>query len=136
MAISELKNGYKTKVTKTRHTHFLNIMKKYLPFMTQEINDSEFKSYVEKDGLYVIDCWAPWCGPCRMLSPIIDELSKDFEGKINFAKLNVDNNPTTSQTYGIMSIPTLLVFKNGELVDRLVGALPKDQLASKLNTYL
>jgi len=83
----------------------------------------------------VIDCWASWCGPCQMVGPVIEELAKEMQGKVVFGKLNVDENPATSAKHQIMSIPTLLVFKNGDLVDRLVGAYPKEELKKKLEPY-
>jgi len=85
--------------------------------------------------MIVIDCWAPWCGPCRMVGPVIEELANEMQGKIVFGKLNVDENPATSAKHQIMSIPTMLVFKNGNLVDRLIGALPKEELQKKLEPY-
>ena len=90
---------------------------------------------IKKFPTIVIDCWAPWCGPCRMIGPVIEELAKEMKGKIVFGKLNVDENPQTSMKYRIMSIPTLLVFKNGALVDQLVGAMPKEMLLQKLKHY-
>jgi thioredoxin 1 len=96
------------------------------------ITDNEFDETIKKYPNLVIDCWAPWCGPCKMLGPIIDELAKELQGKMTFAKLNVDENPQTSMKHQIMSIPTLLVFKNGQLVNRLVGALPKEMLKQQL----
>ncbi|MGQ9543665.1 MAG: thioredoxin, partial [Candidatus Bathyarchaeia archaeon] len=80
--------------------------------------------------------WAPWCGPCHMVAPIIEELARDYAGKILFGKLNVDENPKLSMQYEIMSIPTLLVFKNGKLMDRLIGAMPKQTLEPKITQYL
>ena len=101
-----------------------------------EVIDSTFDEMVKKHGLIVIDCWAEWCGPCRMVGPVIDELAKDHAGKVVFGKLNVDNNREISMKHQIMSIPTLLVFKNGELVDRIVGALPKSQLDARIKQFL
>jgi thioredoxin 2 len=80
----------------------------------------------------LVDCWAPWCGPCRMIAPVLDELAAEANGRYEIAKLNVDENPETSGRYGIRSIPTMLIFKNGELIDTLVGALPKQAIASRL----
>ena len=97
--------------------------------------DADIDENIQKFPTVVIDCWAPWCGPCRMIGPIIEELAKDMQGKIVFGKLNVDENPQTSMKYGIMSIPTMLVFKNGKLVDRVVGAMPKEMLLQKLRPY-
>jgi len=100
------------------------------------ITDADIDENIGKYQTVVVDCWAPWCGPCRMVGPIIEDLAKEMQGKIVFGKLNVDENRATSAKYGIMSIPTLLVFKNGELVDRIVGAMPKEMLKGKLNPYL
>ena len=100
-----------------------------------EITDTDIDESIKKYQTIVIDCWAPWCGPCRIVGPIIEDLAKEMQGKIVFGKLNVDENPITSTKHQIMSIPTLLVFKNGNLIDRLVGAMPKETLKQKLETY-
>jgi len=100
------------------------------------INDSSFPQLIEKHPLVVVDCWAPWCGPCQMVGPVIDQLAKEYAGKIVFAKLNTDENRDTAMKFGIMSIPTILVFKNNELVDRLVGAMPKPLLEMKVKKHL
>jgi thioredoxin 1 len=97
--------------------------------------DADIDENIRKFPTIVIDCWAPWCGPCRMIGPILEELAKDMQGKIVFGKLNVDENPQTSMKYGIMSIPTMLVFKDGKLVDRVVGAMPKEMLLQKLRPF-
>jgi len=101
-----------------------------------EVNDQNFSEFVKKNILVVIDCWAPWCGPCRMISPIIEQLSEEYAGRIIFGKLHVDNNRRIALEYQIMSIPTLLVFKNGILQERIVGAVSKSVLESKLEKYL
>jgi len=101
-----------------------------------KITDADFDQIIKKYNLVVVDCWAPWCGPCRMVEPVIEELAKEMQGKIIFTKLNVDENQVTSVKHQIMSIPTLLVFKNEELVDRIVGAMPKDMLAAKLEPHI
>ena len=112
-----------------------NNMKETWPDTPIHINDADMDATVKKYVTIVVDCWAPWCGPCRMVGPIVEELAKEMQGKIAFAKLNVDENPGTSMKYQIMSIPTLLVFKNGKLVDRIVGAMPKEALKQKLENY-
>lgn len=100
------------------------------------LTDSSFAGFTKSNKLVLVDCWAAWCGPCMMLSPIVDQLAAKYSGKITFGKLNVDENPSTSSQFGIMSIPTLLVFNNGQLVDRIVGASPLQVLKQKLDGYL
>ncbi len=97
-----------------------------------EVTDATFLETIAKHPNIVVDCWAPWCGPCRLVSPIIEELAKDYAGKIIFGKLNVDENQRIAKEYGIMSIPTLLVFKDGKLVDQFVGAMPKKMLEERI----
>ncbi len=101
-----------------------------------KLTEATFKETVQKNSLVVVDCWAPWCGPCRMVAPIVDELAMDYADKILFGKLNVDENQRVAMQYQIMSIPTLLVFKNGKLVDRIVGAMPKQKLEPRITRYL
>lgn len=101
-----------------------------------DITDATLEKEVQGNLLSVIDCWAPWCGPCRFVGPIINELARDYAGRIFFGKLNVDDNQKTAMKYGIMSIPTLLVFKNGKLVDRIVGALPRQRLEPMITRHL
>jgi len=113
-----------------------NNMEENLPNTPIKITDADIDANIGKYQTVALDCWAPWCGPCRMVGPVIEDLAKEMQGKIVFGKLNVDENRATSVKYGIMSIPTILVFKNGELVDRIVGAMPKEMLKSKLNPYL
>ena len=96
-----------------------------------EVNDANFDEFVKNNQKVVVDCWAAWCAPCRMLAPTIDALAKERPG-IKFAKLDVDKNRTVPSRYGIMSIPTLLYFKNGELVDKTLGALPKPAIEARL----
>lgn len=104
--------------------------------IVEQVTDDSFDSIVQKYPLVVIDCWAPWCGPCRMIAPVIEELAKSYKGRIVFGKLNVDENTKIPAKYNIMSIPTLLVFKNGKLVNQLVGAMPRAMLESELRKYL
>ena len=101
-----------------------------------EVTDATFKKTIESHPLVVVDCWAPWCGPCRMVAPVIEELARDYAGKILFGKLNVDENRKVSTQYDIMSIPTLLVFKNGKLVDTIIGAMPRQTLEQKITRHL
>jgi len=101
-----------------------------------EVNDSNFGEIVKKYPVVVVDCWAEWCMPCRMIAPIVEELAKDYAGKIVFGKLNVDYNQEVPAQYGIMGIPTLLIFKNGQNVDKIVGAAPKRMLEAKIKQYL
>ena len=100
------------------------------------VSDATIMKILQKYPLVVIDCWAPWCGPCRTVAPVIEELARDYAGKIVFGKLNVEQNPRTSGRYGIMSIPTLLIFKKGKLVDSPVGALPRQMLEPRITKYL
>lgn len=105
--------------------------------MALEFNDANFKSEVlESDKLTVVDFWAEWCGPCRAIGPVIEELSKEYAGKVNIGKLNVDHNPQVSSTYGITSIPAILFLKNGQVVDKLVGAQPKSNFVKKIETNM
>ena len=105
--------------------------------MALEITDANFQEVVlDSDKPVLVDFWATWCGPCRMVGPIVDELATELEGKAVIGKVNVDSNSDTPLTYGIRSIPTLLIFKNGEIVDKLVGAVPKSQLLEKLEEQM
>ncbi len=104
--------------------------------MTYEVTDSNIQELLASANPVVIDFWAPWCGPCKMMLPIVDELSKQYDGKVNVGKLNVDENPDTCEQYGIMNIPTMLFFKNGELVNRHVGACRKPDLEKIIDSML
>ena len=97
------------------------------------VTDATFEEEVEKSSLPVLlDCWAPWCGPCLMLGPIIEQLAEEMDGRIKFAKLNVDESTQTAVKFGIMSIPTMLIFKDGKLVDQMVGVQPKAAIEARL----
>lgn len=105
--------------------------------MAFEFTDTNFESTaLDNEGLTVIDFWAEWCGPCRMISPIIEELSTEYEGKALIGKVNVDHNQQISMKYGVRSIPTILFLKNGEVVDKQVGATSKQVLASKIDAHI
>lgn len=97
-----------------------------------DVEDATLAAFVRAHEVVVVDCWAPWCGPCRIVGPIVDQLAQELAGRVAFGKLNVDMNPQASQAFGIQSIPTLLVFQEGRLVDRIVGAMPKPQLAARI----
>jgi len=101
-----------------------------------DVNDSNFGETLKKYPVVVVDCWAEWCGPCRMIAPVVEELAKEYAGKIVFGKLNVDYNQEVPARYGIMGIPTLLIFKNGQNVDKIVGAAPKKMIEAKIKIYL
>ena len=100
------------------------------------VTDSSFEEFVKKYPNVVVDCWAPWCGPCRMLTPTIEALSKDLKGKVVFGKLNIDENLGTAGKFRIMSIPTMLFFKNGKFVDKTVGALPRQMIEAQIKKSL
>ncbi len=101
--------------------------------MAVQITDATFNDSILKSDLPVlIDFWAPWCGPCRAVAPIVEELSVEYEGRVLIAKMNVDENPDTPGKYGIRAIPTLIIFKNGEVVDQITGSVTKDVLKEKL----
>lgn len=103
----------------------------------KEVTDSDFKLEVLDSKLPVlVDFWAPWCGPCRMVAPVVEEIAEQYDGKVKVVKLNTDNNPQIASQYGIRSIPTLMIFKNGEKQDMVVGAVPKTTLANTLEKYL
>lgn len=101
-----------------------------------EVTDSNFMEVIQRSPLVVIDCWAPWCLPCRIIAPIIDDMARNYAGRILFGKLNVDENQVATAHFQIMSIPTLLIFKNGKLVDRIVGAMPRRLLEPRITQYL
>jgi len=104
--------------------------------MALEITDANFEELLNSDKPLVVDFWAEWCGPCRMIGPIIEELATEYEGQVNLGKLDVDNNDDVVSKYGIRNIPTVLFFKGGELVDKQVGATDKASLAAKVTALL
>ena len=102
-----------------------------------EVADASFAEEVlQAKGVVLVDCWAPWCGPCRLVAPILDDLAEQYAGKVKIAKLNVDENPATASQFDIRSIPTMLLYRGGKLIDRLVGALPKEEIERKLLAVL
>ena len=100
-----------------------------------EFTDSNFQNETQ-EGLVLVDFWAPWCGPCRMVGPVIEELAGDYDGKIKVGKMNVDDNQQTAMNFRVMSIPTVILFKDGEPVETMVGAMPKGAYQSKLEGYV
>ncbi|MFH1054990.1 MAG: thioredoxin [Candidatus Altiarchaeota archaeon] len=103
--------------------------------MVEELTEGSFDQAV-KSGLVVVDLWAPWCMPCRMIAPTVEALSKEYLGRVTFYKLNIDEHNGPAVKHQVMSIPTLLVFKDGKVVDRIVGALPKERMKEKLEKHL
>lgn len=105
--------------------------------MAKEFTDGNFQTEVlDSEKLTMIDFWAEWCGPCRAIGPVVEELSKEFEGRVNIGKVNVDHNPQLSMNYGITSIPAILFIKNGQVVDKLVGAQPKHSFVKKIESLI
>ena len=105
----------------------------YVPII---LNDYNFNDSLSKYHLLVVDFWAPWCGPCKMISPVIEQLSQEFAGKIVFGKVNVDDSPYISNSFEIQSIPTIMVFKEGRPIDRIIGAMTKPQLLLRISTHV
>ena len=107
------------------------------PAVPVDVTDQTFSQEVLSfSGPVLMDCWAPWCGPCKMVAPILEQLASEYAGRLKIAKLNVDENPATASKYGIQSIPTMLLFKNGSHVNSLVGALPKQEIERHLGTLI
>ncbi|MEM7062200.1 MAG: thioredoxin [Cyanobacteria bacterium P01_B01_bin.77] len=105
--------------------------------LVNEVSDANFQTDVLGSEIPVlVDFWAPWCGPCRMVAPVVDEVATKFEGRVTVFKLNVDDNPSSASDYGVRSIPTLLIFKDGKVADTVVGAVPTSTLSTTLEKYL
>lgn len=100
------------------------------------LTDENFDEEINKNPLVLVDFWAEWCAPCRIIAPLIEQLAGEYQGKLLFGKVNVDENPSTASKYRIMSIPSLLFFKEGKLVDKVIGAVPKNYLVEKINKYV
>ena len=135
--MSEIEELRKKKLDELSKRYFKgrNNMVENWPSSPVHITDANIGEFVKKYDIIVVDCWAPWCGPCNMVAPIVEELAKELQGEVVFAKLNVDENQAASSKYQIMSIPTFLVFKGGNLVDKFIGALQKDDLKQRLDGY-
>jgi thioredoxin 1 len=101
-----------------------------------EINDTNFKDLIQSDKPVLVDFWAEWCGPCKMIGPVVEEIAGEYEGQAIIGKMDVDANSVTPSEFGIRSIPTLMIFKNGEMVDKIVGAVPKHILTQKLEAAM
>jgi thioredoxin 2 len=107
------------------------------PGIPVNITDQTFnQEVISYPGVVLVDCWAPWCGPCRMVAPILEQIASEYTGRVKIAKLNVDENPITSSQYGIQNIPTMLIFKNGSQVDKMIGALPRHEIERHLASVL
>lgn len=105
--------------------------------MVKELTDSDFHQEVEKSNIpYLVDFWAIWCAPCAMVSPVLEEISKEYDGKIHVGKVNVDNEIKTANEFGIQNIPTLVIFQAGKEIERMVGAVPKDHIVKKIEKYV
>ncbi|MDQ0188605.1 thioredoxin [Alicyclobacillus cycloheptanicus] len=103
---------------------------------TQKVTDADFASFVNSDKPVLVDFWATWCGPCKMMAPVLEEVAEEHSDKLVVGKIDVDENPQTAQQYGVMSIPTLILFKNGEVVKQLIGYRPKNDLVAQLADVL
>jgi thioredoxin 1 len=104
--------------------------------MIKHITDASFNEEIKKSMPVVIDFWAPWCGPCKMLGPVLEEVGVELEGKVKVAKINVDENEITAERYGVSSIPTILIFKEGKVVDKMVGFKPKNTIISWIDKHV
>ncbi|MEM2996486.1 MAG: thioredoxin [Candidatus Bathyarchaeia archaeon] len=134
---------YDDELEKIRREKLKKMMDKFrfnkneaLPGSPIEVDDKNFDEVIRSNPIVVVDCWASWCGPCRIVAPIVEELAKEYNGRILFGKLNVDDNRWISLKYNVMSIPTFLVFKNGKIIDRIIGALSRNMLEQEIKKHL
>ncbi len=127
---------YKEKMTSSDTNPQTNVETASAPNMPLILTDLNFSEAIKKYKMLVVDFWAPWCGPCKMVSPIIDQLSKELSGKVVFGKINVDENPSVSSIFGIQSIPTMVIFRNGQAIDMTIGAMTRYQLISKISAHI
>lgn len=104
--------------------------------IVQQVSDAEFDSVIGSDKPTLVDFWAPWCGPCKAIGPVVEDLAEEYKGKVNIVKMNVDDNPVTPGKFGIRAIPTLILFKEGERVDQITGGVGKAQLVELINKAL
>lgn len=104
--------------------------------LVKTLSDQNFQSVVDKGDLLLVDFWAEWCAPCKAMSPILDEIAQDLEGKVSIYKLNIDDNPQTPANFGVRGIPTLILYKGGEAIDQIVGVMPKDQIKAKISEHI
>jgi thioredoxin 1 len=132
--LEEIKRKKMEQMTKEMNTPAKPILE--LPDKPVVVTDATIDAAASQYPLFILDCWAEWCGPCRTIGPIIEQLAKEMKGKVVFGKLNVDENMQTANKYRISAIPTLMVFKEGKLIDKLVGAYPKPALAAKIQRFL
>jgi len=134
--MDELEVIRKKKMDQLKKDFSRDMERESFPNSPVTVTDANLKDLVLKYPLIVVDCWAPWCAPCRRLSPIIDQLASEYQGSVVFGKLNTDENRSTAMNFQITGIPAQLVFKNGKLVDQIVGALPKEQIVQKLMKFM
>jgi thioredoxin 1 len=139
----QLENEDDQELEKIRRAKLQELLKKSKSFEEEalldrpvEVTDATFNKRIQSHPLVVIDCWAAWCGPCKMIAPIIEELAREYAGRVVFGKLDVDKNHAVSMQYHVVSIPTLMVFSHGKLVDSIMGALPKSVLEAQIARYL